>query len=92
MGAKSFLFLVFYVAMVLVQLQTPVAAARPFRSLLSKEVVSKRYQKETVILVLPEVADDAGDRNEQADAVSMCVWVFVSVRQIWLLWRISLQG
>ena len=47
-----------------------------------EEVVSKRYQKETVILVLPEVADDAGDRNEQADAVSMCVWVFVSVRQI----------
>jgi hypothetical protein len=43
MGAKSFLFLVFYVAMVIiVQWQTPVAAARPVRSPLSKEVVSKR--------------------------------------------------
>ena len=42
MGAKSFLFLVFYVAMVMVQWQTPVAAARPVRNLLSQAAVSKQ--------------------------------------------------
>ena len=43
MGAKSFLFLVFYVAMVIiVQWQTPVAAARPVRNLLSQAAVSKQ--------------------------------------------------